>query len=600
MQARRLFTRRKARLAAVAAPILVATAVAIASTVGTPSNISKQSGYNGEGTIAVNPTDPTKLFAGFNNHSSTSQWQRSTDSGATWTTAGSGIGSSCCDNQAEWDRFDNLYLVNLNSAVNKVPLYLSTNDGAGFSLLATLDTGSVDQPTLKAGPDSIWVAWDVDSGVVARGASVTGNGAGHISGFSTAELAPGSSECQFGDIAVSPAGVVVDVCQTDTQILSYTDPDGLGASGFNAAVIASSTNVDKFDSISPQQNRTIDAEANLAYDLSSGPHAGRLYLVYTNESPDESNNTDIWLRHSDNDGATWSSAVKVNDDATTRAQFFPVVTVDPTTGNVFVSFLDCRNDPGNTHTEYWGAVSTDGGATFAANAKLSQGQSSAEQQGDHGNEYGDYSGNDYYGGHAYAIWPDDSNSTGDNPNGTNEFDMYAGNLSDAGGGGGPGPTITSFSPSKGANGAKVKIKGSGFTGTTAVTFNGTDAFSFSVDSNVQITAVVPVGATTGPIAVTNGGTTPTAKVFTVKAPKAPKVSSLKPKSGPVGTTVTIKGSGFFGASSVTINGTAAGSVTVVSEKEITAVVSGGTTTGPVVVTAPGGTSNSSKVFTVTP
>jgi Ca2+-binding RTX toxin-like protein len=421
----------------------VATAFAVTIAVKAPTNISKQAGYNAEGTIAVNPTDPTKVFAGFNNSDTLQQWARSSDSGATWVPAGDTAimnnGGSCCDNVAEWDRFGNLYLVNLTADVNEIPLYLSTDDGASFSLLQTIDTGELDQPTLKAGPSSIWVTWN-DSGLIkARGASVTGLGNANIGSFSTAQTAPlsndvnGEGACQFGDIAVAPSGKVVDVCQTDTNIYSYTDPDGIGGSGFNAAVNVSPVNVDKFDPITPQPNRTIDSEANLAYDLSGGAHAGRVYMVYTDApapfGDPANNNTDIYLRHSDDDGATWSARVKVNDDATSTSQFFPVVTVDPTTGEVFVSWLDCRSDPTrNEKTEYWGAVSTDGGATFSPNVRLSAGKSTAAQQSDQNNEYGDYSGNDFYDGYGYAIWPDDSNSTKDNPDGTNEFDMYAGKL----------------------------------------------------------------------------------------------------------------------------------------------------------------------------
>jgi uncharacterized repeat protein (TIGR03803 family) len=68
----------------------------------------------------------------------------------------------------------------------------------------------------------------------------------------------------------------------------------------------------------------------------------------------------------------------------------------------------------------------------------------------------------------------------------------------------PMPTITSFSPTSGDVGTPVTITGTNFTGTTAVRFNGTSA-SFTVDSATQITAVVPAGVTTGPIAVTTAG-----------------------------------------------------------------------------------------------
>ena len=47
-------------------------------------------------------------------------------------------------------------------------------------------------------------------------------------------------------------------------------------------------------------------------------------------------------------------------------------------------------------------------------------------------------------------------------------------------------------------------------------FNGTAAVSFTVDSDAQVTATVPVGATSGPITVTTGaGTATSVGSFTV-------------------------------------------------------------------------------------
>ncbi len=52
-------------------------------------------------------------------------------------------------------------------------------------------------------------------------------------------------------------------------------------------------------------------------------------------------------------------------------------------------------------------------------------------------------------------------------------------------------------------GKVVEILGQSFTGTTSVTFNGVAASSFTVSSDTYLTAVVPTGATTGPVVVSS-------------------------------------------------------------------------------------------------
>jgi uncharacterized repeat protein (TIGR03803 family) len=53
-------------------------------------------------------------------------------------------------------------------------------------------------------------------------------------------------------------------------------------------------------------------------------------------------------------------------------------------------------------------------------------------------------------------------------------------------------------------GQSVQILGQGLTGSTGVAINGLAATSFKVFSNTYMTAVIPAGATTGPVVVTTG------------------------------------------------------------------------------------------------
>ena len=190
-----------------------------------------------------------------------------------------------------------------------------------------------------------------------------------------------------------------------------------------------------FDFITPQASRSVDAETGLAYDRSGGPHNGRVYLVVTDEFPDESNNTDLYVRFSDDGGQTWSPRVKVNDDRTVNAQFNPRMSLDETTGNLAVSFYDSRNDlgrggPGDTDgipnddAQFFAAASTDGGVSFSRNVQVSAGTSNAADA-HNGVEFGDYSGMAFTHGVFYPAWADNSNSTVDNPDGTlAKLDVY--------------------------------------------------------------------------------------------------------------------------------------------------------------------------------
>ena len=159
------------------------------------------------------------------------------------------------------------------------------------------------------------------------------------------------------------------------------------------------------------------------------------------------------------------------------------------------------------------------------------------------------------------------------------------------------PSISSLAPAIGPEGASVVIRGAGFTGASRVTFDGIAA-TFALNSATQITATVPVGATTGPVAVTTPVSTgQSASSFVVI--QAPEIAAFTPGRGPAGTVVTITGNNFTGTSQVTFGGVVA-PFTVNSATQITATAPAGVVTGPILVTGIAGVGTSPTDFLVPP
>jgi uncharacterized repeat protein (TIGR03803 family) len=144
-------------------------------------------------------------------------------------------------------------------------------------------------------------------------------------------------------------------------------------------------------------------------------------------------------------------------------------------------------------------------------------------------------------------------------------------------------------------GDSVDILGQGFTGTTGVSFGGTPA-TFTIVTDTYLTAVVPAG-TTGLVSVaTPSGTLDSNKPYRV----TPLVKSFNPTSGPVGTSVTITGSGLINTTKLTFGGVGATSFSITSNTQVTATVPTGAKSGKIGITTPGGIATSAGSFKVTP
>jgi hypothetical protein len=157
------------------------------------------------------------------------------------------------------------------------------------------------------------------------------------------------------------------------------------------------------------------------------------------------------------------------------------------------------------------------------------------------------------------------------------------------------PTVDDFSPHSGLPLAHVTITGAGFTGLTAVKFNGVGATAHLL-SPTSIDAVVPASATSGPIAVTTHGGTTVGASFAV----LPVVRSFSPQTGKVGAVITVHGGGFGDVTGVSFGGTPATTFTVVSATQLHATLPAGAANGPIGVQTLAGSATSSTSFTVSP
>lgn len=95
--------------------------------------------------------------------------------------------------------------------------------------------------------------------------------------------------------------------------------------------------------------------------LAAGPD-GVLYVAWSDARIGDE---DVFLRRSDDGGASWSEPVRVNDNAMgdATAQYLPRLAVAPG-GRVDVLFYDRRHDPDNVMTATYLASSEDGGRSF--------------------------------------------------------------------------------------------------------------------------------------------------------------------------------------------------------------------------------------------
>ncbi len=149
-------------------------------------------------------------------------------------------------------------------------------------------------------------------------------------------------------------------------------------------------------------------------DISNSENRGNIYIVWPNigvPGVNTGNDIDVYLIGSHDNGTTWNTPVKVNQDEAGlgHEHFSPWITCDPTNGIISVIFYDDRNVGGN-QLETFCANSDDGGVTWE-DFKVSDVSFTPSPIPGLANSYfGDYIGITANDGLVYPFWTD--NRTG--------------------------------------------------------------------------------------------------------------------------------------------------------------------------------------------
>jgi hypothetical protein len=430
-------------------------------------DVSNEPGPQSETFVAVNSVNPKVLAAASNEiFRNPQRTYFSSDGGLTWTGADQPLvdeegtpWSFASDPGVAIDTRGTIFFSQLliasadNNFKGDAMIVNRTDDnGATFSsgviLKKDLNAGLLgrfeDKPfiTVDTNPnslfrDNVYVAWDTVQGAQ-NGKLNFARSTDHGLTFSVQRIDDINSGNKglIGAIpAVGPNGEVyvawLDVLSPRLQIdRSF---DGGVAFGHDATI---SPLIIPFDTGIPSiRARRALVYPSLDVDRSSGPHRGRLYCAWMDQANQSSPfidgaETDIFFSFSDDGGLTWSSPIRVADDAVNADQFYQWLSVDATDGSVNISWYDTRNDPSRRMTDVYFTRSIDGGGTFSPNVRVTTASTDEScpacedllaQTGftlstvrfcrqncnsEIFNQYGDYTGLVSFGGLSHPVWTD--------------------------------------------------------------------------------------------------------------------------------------------------------------------------------------------------
>ncbi len=377
-----------------------------------------------ETSIAINSLNPDVVAAGSN----ISYFYWSTNRGATWQqkqlTSTLGVWGDPC---LIYDHRGYLYYGHLSNPtvgywIDRIVVQRSTNngstwnDGAGVGLTPPKNqdkewlAADYHSPLYKGNIYMAWTEFDnYGSGAISDSSRILfsrSTDAG-LTWMTAVKISDRSGDCIDEDNTVE--GAVPAVGPNGEVYIAWTGPYGIL---FDRSLDGGQTfGTDKFVTAHPggwDFNIPGIYRCNglpiTVCDTSRSPHRGNIYINWSDQGSG-SGNTDVFIVRSTDGGDTWSQPIRVNDDNTSRHQFFNWMTVDQATGVLYCVFYDRRNTTLN-NTDVFVARSADGGLTWQ-NFKVSETSFNSSSSV----FFGDYSGITAYQGRVYPIWTRGDNTS---------------------------------------------------------------------------------------------------------------------------------------------------------------------------------------------
>lgn len=335
---------------------------------------------NAEPHMSTNPRQPQWFFNAFNTNTTFH-----TENGYSWTTNNPAFPNAAGDPVTAYDSLGNLYYETMKSPITGCWVVKSTNNGQTWSSAVT----SV------AGIDKNWIAADQTMGPYANyvyttmtAGSGNGNFARSTDGGATWTTTRTFNTQSLPGMMVAVGPNVLSGNNISGGCVYVVTHSGTNGAGIYTFYVSTDGGVTFTQQSTNQFSNYIGTEVGgrstvqfmrtrpypfIAADNSFGPYRGRLYLVYaSNNPPGNGNKSDIFLRYSTDQGATWSTPRIVNDDPNSQNnfQFHPAIWCDKETGRLYIQFYDTRRVPTSDSMDVYGTYTDDGGETFAPNQRL--------------------------------------------------------------------------------------------------------------------------------------------------------------------------------------------------------------------------------------